>query len=68
MRITVYLPDDLGERARAAGINFSGVLRAAVEHELAGDTGMVVSARRIASGVEVVVRVREEALRAWLEQ
>ena len=30
----VYLPDGLGERAKAAGLNLSGLLRAAVEQEL----------------------------------
>jgi hypothetical protein len=34
VEITVYLPDPVGERAKAEGINLSGALRAAVEAEL----------------------------------
>jgi post-segregation antitoxin (ccd killing protein) len=32
--ITVYLPDKLGQQAKAAEVNFSGLLRAAVTAEL----------------------------------
>jgi hypothetical protein len=32
--INTYLPDELGERAKAAGLNFSGLLRGAVSEEL----------------------------------
>jgi post-segregation antitoxin (ccd killing protein) len=35
MDITVYLPDELGSRAKEAELPFSGLLRAAVEEELA---------------------------------
>ena len=35
-RVNVYLPDDLADRARAAGINVSAITRAALETELAG--------------------------------
>lgn len=34
MRFTVYLPDDLGQRARAAKVPFSAIFRAAIEQEL----------------------------------
>jgi hypothetical protein len=34
MDITVYLPDELGERAKNEGLNFSRMLRAAVNSEL----------------------------------
>lgn len=34
-RVNIYLPDDLADRARAAGLNVSAVARAAVEAELA---------------------------------
>lgn len=34
-RLNVYLPDELAERARAAGLNVSALTRAAVEAELA---------------------------------
>ena len=35
-RLNVYLPDELAERARAAGLNVSALTRSAVEAELAG--------------------------------
>lgn len=34
MDITVYLPDEIGARAKEAGLNLSGLLRAAVVEEL----------------------------------
>jgi post-segregation antitoxin (ccd killing protein) len=34
--MNVYLPDELAERARAAGLNVSALTRSAVEAELAG--------------------------------
>src|SRR4051794_6611892 len=36
MKLNLYLPDQVGERAKAAmpDLNLSGLLRAAVEHEL----------------------------------
>jgi len=36
-RVNVYLPDDVADRARAAGLNVSAVTRSAIEAELAGD-------------------------------
>jgi post-segregation antitoxin (ccd killing protein) len=36
-RVNVYLPDDLADRARAAGLNVSAVTRSALEAELAGN-------------------------------
>lgn len=35
-RLNVYLPDELADRARAAGLNVSAVTRSALEAELAG--------------------------------
>jgi post-segregation antitoxin (ccd killing protein) len=35
-RVNVYLPDELADRARAAGLNVSAVTRSALEAELAG--------------------------------
>ena len=35
-RVNVYLPDDLAERARAAGLNISGVTQDAIRSALAG--------------------------------
>ena len=34
MDITVYLPDEIGKRAKKAGLNLSGLLRTAVTEEL----------------------------------
>jgi hypothetical protein len=34
-RLNVYLPDDLAERARAAGVNVSGVTQDAIRSSLA---------------------------------
>jgi hypothetical protein len=34
MDVTIYMPDELGTRAKAAGVNFSGVTREAVTREL----------------------------------
>lgn len=34
-RVNVYLPDDLAEEARAAGLNVSSVVQAALRRELA---------------------------------
>jgi len=35
-RLNVYLPDELADRVRAAGVNVSAVTRSALEAELAG--------------------------------
>ena len=35
-RVNVYLPDDLADEARAAGLNVSSVLQQALRRELAG--------------------------------
>jgi post-segregation antitoxin (ccd killing protein) len=37
-RVNVYLPDDLAEEVRAAGINVSSIAQEALRHELAGRT------------------------------
>jgi post-segregation antitoxin (ccd killing protein) len=34
-RVNVYLPDELAERARAAGVNISGITQEAIRHALA---------------------------------
>lgn len=64
MRVTVYLPDDLRQRAAEAELNLSALLRAAVEAELAGEPGEArrltdasVSVRPARRGVELVVFV-----------
>lgn len=63
MRVTLYLPDDTGRLAKSAGLNLSGLLRAAVERELRGETaenarrvaGADVTARAVPGGVELVL-------------
>lgn len=35
-RLNVYLPDDLAEQARAAGVNISGITQDAIRGALAG--------------------------------
>lgn len=36
-RVNVYLPDDLADRARSAGLNVSAVARSALEAQLSAD-------------------------------
>jgi post-segregation antitoxin (ccd killing protein) len=36
-RVNIYLPDELAERARAAGLNVSGVTQNALREALAAD-------------------------------
>jgi len=36
-RVNVYLPDDLADRARTAGLNVSALTRAAIEAQLTGN-------------------------------
>lgn len=63
MRVTLYLPDQIGHLAKQAGLNLSGLLRGAVERELRGDivedalriAGAEVTARGAPGGVELVV-------------
>jgi hypothetical protein len=69
MRVTLYLPDALGRRAKDAGLNLSGLLRGAVDRELRGEetegarrvTGAIVSARAVPGGTELVVFIPEGA-------
>jgi post-segregation antitoxin (ccd killing protein) len=63
VRVTLYLPDDLRERARAANLNLSALLRDAVERRLAGDATPTVQIERVGDSVEVRVAVPVEALR-----
>jgi len=37
-RLNVYLPDDLADRARKAGLNLSAVTQEAVRHKLAAQS------------------------------
>jgi hypothetical protein len=68
VRFTVYLPDDLGERAKAAGINLSRTLRDAVENELRadGEPAPSVTVDRVGDSVELHVSLPVEALRGRL--
>jgi hypothetical protein len=64
VRFTVYLPDPLGEQAKAAGINLSRTLRDAVERELRGEAAMpAVVIDRAGDSVELRVSVPLETLR-----
>jgi hypothetical protein len=67
MRVTLYLPDDLGRVAKEAGLNLSGLLRGTVERALRDEsgeepqrvTGAAVTRRAVPGGVELVVFVPE---------
>ena len=48
-RVNIYLPNDLAEEARAAGLNISGITQEALRAELA--------AHRVAAWVEAVSRL-----------
>ena len=67
MRVTVYLPDDLRERAAKAHLNLSALLRDAVERELhEGEQSVRTRVHRKASDVEVTARIPVEMLRRLL--
>jgi hypothetical protein len=63
MRVTLYLPDDIGRLAKEAGLNLSGLLRGAVERALRDELredaqrvpGATVTRRVVPGGVELVV-------------
>jgi post-segregation antitoxin (ccd killing protein) len=65
-RVNVYLPDDLAERARAAGVNISGITQNAIRSALAGldtDSWLNRLGRLPANDVahERVIRALDEA-------
>ena len=61
-RVNVYLPDDLAARARAAGLNVSGLTQAAVRGALAAaQTDEWLDEVSTLSGADVT---HEEVLRA----
>jgi hypothetical protein len=73
MRVNTYLPDELGERAKAAGLAFSAILQKGVEDELErlGDLERLTAALGT-DGVPDAVRVavsfalrNEDALRTF---
>jgi hypothetical protein len=64
MRLTVYLPDELGQAAKASGMNLSRTFREAVERHLYGDAGTNVEVQRAGRVVDVTVSVPVETLRA----
>ena len=67
MRVTLYLPDDMRQRAADAGLNLSRLLRESVERELEGEApGIRTSARRVKGNVELTVTVPVEAVRELL--
>jgi post-segregation antitoxin (ccd killing protein) len=73
-RVNVYLPDELAEQAKAAGLNVSSVVQVALRRELAArrTTGWLESVRSLpASGVnhelaiEALDATRAEAGDEW---
>lgn len=70
-RVNVYLPDDLAERARLAGLNVSGLTQAAIRQALAAravDAWLdVVAARGVARIPGGVVRDALDAARTEVE-
>jgi hypothetical protein len=64
VRLTVYLPDELRERARAANLNLSRILRDGVERELRGEAPAPgVELERVGNAIEVRVSVPRDELR-----
>jgi hypothetical protein len=60
MNVNVYLPDELGEKAKAGGLNFSRLLRDTIEHRLAlverhRDEPAIAAALKNAATVELAV-------------
>lgn len=70
-RVNVYLPDDLADRARLAGLNVSGLTQAAIREALAARAvdGWLdaVAARAGARIPGAVVREALDAARAEME-
>ncbi len=63
MRLTVYLPDELGREAKASGMNLSRTFREAVDRHLHGDAGTNVELQRSGGVVDVTVSIPVETLR-----
>lgn len=67
VRVTVYLPDALRERARAENLNLSRLLRDAVERELGGEAASPgVELERVGGSIELRVKVSAAELRKKL--
>lgn len=73
-RVNVYLPDDLADEARAAGLNVSNVLQRALRQELVGERtsrwlrglgGLPVSGVDHAEALAALDAVRTEAGDDW---
>ncbi|HEY5286207.1 MAG TPA: hypothetical protein VIJ50_03780 [Solirubrobacteraceae bacterium] len=68
VRVTLYMPDELRERARAAGLNLSRILRDGVERELRGDApSPAVELERVGGSIEVRVIVPVDDLRKQIK-
>jgi Post-segregation antitoxin CcdA len=64
VRVTVYLPDELRQQARSAGLNLSRILRDGVERELRGDApSPAVEVERVGGSVELRISVPVDLLR-----
>jgi hypothetical protein len=67
VRVTVYLPDELRERARARNLNLSRLLRDAVERELRGEApAPAIDLERVGSSIELRVTLPVDELREQL--
>lgn len=66
VRVTVYLPDELRERARAENLNLSRLLRDAVEQQLEGRAPGCVELERVGGSIELRVSVPVDQLREQL--
>jgi hypothetical protein len=60
MDITIYLPDDIGQRAKAEDLKLSRMLRGAVEKELAKRDAMAAALSDDIQTYEVDVRLADE--------
>jgi post-segregation antitoxin (ccd killing protein) len=68
MRLTLYLPDELGQRAKDADLNLSRLLREAVERELRGEAqGPAVEIERHGASVEIRVGLPVDDLREHID-
>ena len=62
MDVTVYLPDELGQRAKAARFKLSRMLRAAIQEEL---ETMATKQRTLESAEEIVLDLVDEEERPY---
>ena len=67
VRVTLYMPDELRELARARGLNLSRILREGVERELRGDAlAPAVEVERVGESIELRITLPADTLRDHL--